>query len=163
MWSDYAYVFDQHTGQLTFMVVEGKQGAHVELLNKYGSGSIYRLCFTTDRLVDQCFHHLQAHGIQLTNLEGVPFHSFQDVRDSGERILWLEREGAMSMEIRTGHIIDAGCEKLVRQKVGLVATNNTGTKALTRLGQLTCGVVSALGSALFVLGFLLGRASLPKW
>ena len=92
------------------MAVEGKKGAHVELLRKYGSGSIYRLCFKTDNL-EACFGHLEASGTKATNLEGVPFNSFQDVMNSGKRILWLQREGELSMEILTAPIIDSGCAK----------------------------------------------------
>ena len=149
-WSEFASVFDQHTGQLMFMVVQGKKGAHADLLQKYGSGSIYRLCFKTDSLQD-CFEHLQSAGAKVTNLEGVPFDTFQDVINSGKRILWLEKEGELSMEILTAPIIDAGCEKL-RREVGLASNQRH------RTWQEGVALAVAFG-ATFIVGVLVGRAS----
>ena len=116
-WSEFTLVFDATTTttttnhQLMFMVVQGKKGSHVELLQKYGSGSIYRLCFKTNNL-EGCFDHLKKQGTHVTNLEGKPYNTFQDVLDSGKHILWLEKEGELSMEILSAPIIDAATEKL---------------------------------------------------
>ncbi|CAE7948077.1 unnamed protein product, partial [Symbiodinium sp. KB8] len=145
-WTEYAFVFGPN-GQLIFMAVEGKKGVHVELLRKYGSGSIYRLCFKTDNL-EACFGHLEAAGTKATDLEGVPFNSFQDVMNSGKRILWLEREGELSMEILTAPIIDAGCEKLKRE-VGFESNQ------LSAWQRGLCAA-AALGAA-FIVGVFCGR------
>ncbi|CAB9506694.1 glyoxalase bleomycin resistance protein dioxygenase [Seminavis robusta] len=168
-WSEFVFVFDQYTGALIFMVVEGKKGAHVDILNKYGHGAIYRLCFKTDDL-EACFDHLKATGTNVTNLEGEPFHTFQNVLDSGKRILWLEREGELSMEILTAPIIDAGCEKL-RQEVGLLLSTTAVTKSSTKTDEAMqhkrwhfgLGAVAAVGAS-FLVGVFVGRASLmfPK-
>jgi len=77
-WSKMAFVFDPFHKQLMFMVVQGNHGVHVDLLEQYGSGSIYRLCFKTDQL-EHVFDHLQKQGTVVTNLEGDPVTSFSQV------------------------------------------------------------------------------------
>jgi hypothetical protein len=44
-WSEFALVFSPYDGALVFMVVQGKKGWHVDLLQQHGSGTIYRLLF----------------------------------------------------------------------------------------------------------------------
>lgn len=154
-WSEFAFVTDQYQGgNLVFMIVQGHKGTHVDLLQKYGNGAIYRLCFKTDDL-QSTYHYLRLQGTTITNLEGKRFETFQDVIDSPKRILWLEKYGELSIEILTAPIIDAAIQKFQKQ---------AGIPSRRRSRPLSSSAILpvALVGGSFLLGYIFGRASATK-
>ena len=85
--------------------------------------------------------------------------------NSGKRILWLEREGELSMEILTAPIIDAGCEKLKRE-VGFESNQlSAWQRGLCAAAALGCSVHcwSFLWQSLYAVMYCSGKPARSDW
>ena len=149
-WSEFVSILDQQ-GNLIFMVVEGKRGVHVDIRKERGAGAIYRLCFKTSDLAST-YRHLRSHGTRITNIDGEEM-TLEDAMAT-YKILWLEKEGELSMEILSAARIDAFSRSVFQSNTGHVARLTIMKKIKNHLGP-SAGLVMAG----VVAGFIMGK----KW
>lgn len=174
-YSNYAFIFDNNcpnnNNQLMFMIVQGYHGYHYNLLQKLGNGTIYRLCFKTN-LLQHCFLHLTNNGIKVTNLDGKPYQSWQDVENAEKPILWLQPHDNLSIEILMTSRIDSYCEILktqlgINKKVKRETKKKSSSSSwiVSSIQQLPS--ISLAGTATTIValsvGFILGRWSSKRY
>ena len=135
-WAEFAFVFDGN-GALVFMAVEGKKGAHVKILLRRGSGSIYRMCFKSED-ISQEYGHLQEHGVRIVDVDGADM-TLRRALDSN-KILWLEKDGELSIEILTASRINSAAERLWREILTDSATRAAQTNLSANLAMSTTRV-----------------------